>query len=364
MLGDLRINGIRFSRSLREEHGLDLQLLLKQEQDDVWASLLDPPLDLNLPWVHLYRWRATNPLTSAKGLIRLRKLAASHPLLWGRSGGGLLGLLLGYPYVMQTVGSDVADMRFHQWWVRRVMLLALRRARLIMASQIRHLPVLRDLELDHVFLPLPVWEIPAERGATPLRPDGFDLVFFTCTHFYWNGVRELPKGNDRFLRAFARFVKSGANACLVAVEHGPDIVKARKLIEDIGISDRVFFQGKMSQSELAGQYASCDVLVDNFVCGEPGLATMDSMPHSVPAMAYVDEEAAQLAYHDDRHPVVNVSTEQEILEGLIRLSSADYRQKVGSEARAWWRRQHHPDVTTQKLLVILNELAEEGAVDG
>ena len=357
MLGELRANGIRFGRALREEHGLDLQLLFREGTDDVWGAQWAPPVDDSLPWVHRYRWTVANPVVALTTLVKLRKLVASHPLVWGRSGGGLLGMLLGLPYVMQTVGSDVADMQFHQWWLRRVILRALRRARLIMASQIRHLPILRNLGLNHVFLPLPVWEVPAEEHVKPQHPEGFDLVFFTCTPFYWKGIRELPKGNDRFLRGFARFVKTGANVCLVAVEHGLNIVEARQLIQELGISDRVFFLPKQTQRELAGHYAACDVVVDNFVCGEPGLATMDSMPHGVPAMAYVDPEAAQLAYQDDLHPIVNVSTDQEIFDGLVRLASAEYRQELGSQARAWWRRHHHPEVAAQKLLVILNEVA-------
>jgi len=357
VLGDLRANGIRFSRYLREERDMDLQLLLRQGHDEMWGESLARPLDFDLPWVHLYRWCAGNPLVAVKCLRRLSKLAASHPFLWGRSGGALLGPFLGYPYVMQTVGSDVADLQFHPWWLRRLVLLALRRARVVLASQIRHLPILKDLGLDHVFLPLPVWEALPENGASACRPKGFDLVFFTCTQFYWHGIREIPKGNDRFLRAFARFIESGANACLVAVEHGLDIDEARELIEGLGIVDRVLFRKKATQREISQHYYACDVVVDSFVCGEPGLASLDAMAYGLPVMVYVEADGARLAYQEDVPPVVNVSTEQEILEGLFRLSSPEYRQELGRKATAWWCRHHHPDVVAQELLFALSGIA-------
>ena len=356
VFGDLRANGLRFSRYLREQCGVNLQLLLSEESDRPWTGNLTRPLDHDLPWVHFYEKRATNPLAMLRCLRSLKRLCASHPFLWARSGGGMYCPFLGHQFVMQTVGSDVADMELLPWWRRRLILQALRRARLVLASQIRHLPILRGLGLDHVFMPLPVWGPPVDDGGRQGRPQGFDLVFFSSSWFYWHGVGEIPKGNDRFLRAFARFTETGANACLVAVEHGPDIAEAKALIRDLGIQDRVFFRDRATQRELSRCFYECDVVVDSFLYGEPGLATLDAMSHGRTAMVYVDDSAARMACGDDLHPVVNVSTEEEILEGLHRLSSDEYRLDLGRQAAAWWRRHHHPEVVAQGLLPVLSRV--------
>ena len=351
VFGDLRANGIRFTRYLREIKGLDLQLILRSGIDEEWARSLSRPLDLNEPWVHILKRSDRNPFSMMKYLIGLRRLSGSHPLLWGRSGGGIISSFLGRPYIMQTVGSDVADMDSHQKWLRLLVLFALKRARLVLASQIRHLPILRNLNLPCVFLPLPVWDPPDKRNMKNLRPEGFDPVFFTSAHMYWNGIREIPKGNDRFLRAFAKFVhSSGSNACLIAVEHGPDIAEARNLINELNIADRVFFKKPMSQYELAQHYFSCDVVVDNFVCGEPGLATLDAMAYGLPVMVHVDKKAAYMAYGDDFPPVVNVHTEDEIFGAFLELLSEEYRKDLGESAKKWWRRNHHPDVSAERFI--------------
>ena len=352
--GDLRANGVRFARYLKERKGLDLQLVLRSGIDEYWAYSLSRPLDVTAPWVHVVKRPDGSFLSLIKYLGRMRRLSRNHPVLWGRSGGGIVSFLLGRTNIMQTVGSDVADIAYHQAWLRLLVLLSLKYARLILASQIRHLPILSALKTPHVFLPLPVWSPPNTRNMETARPPGFDLVFFTSAHMYWNGIREIPKGNDRFLHAFARFVRSTSNrVCLIAVEHGPDIHKARRLITKLGIHDHVFFKKPLTQAELARHYFCCDVVVDNFLCGEPGLLSLDAMAYGLPVMAYLDRNAANMAYGKDTPPVINVSTPEEIFDALMRLLSTPYRRDVGLSSKEWVARNHHPELASDIFLSAL-----------
>ena len=84
----------------------------------------------------------------------------------------------------------------------------------------------------------------------PPRP-GEPVRLFHCSNFDWNygdfgAHRNSTKGNDKFIRAFARAVKAGCDIELTTLDRGPDREVAKAMFERAGVNGRVRWMGHLS----------------------------------------------------------------------------------------------------------------------
>lgn len=67
----------------------------------------------------------------------------------------------------------------------------------------------------------------------------YDTVFFMFARHSWRTVWNDSKGNDKFIRAFARYVKEkDRNVLFLMTKKGMDADASRKLVEELGIEDK------------------------------------------------------------------------------------------------------------------------------
>src|SRR5690242_5798100 len=113
-----------------------------------------------------------------------------------------------------------------------------------------------ELQLRNaVVLPFPFRPIDVT-PAPPERVGREELVLFHPSNLDWGATDGRPgrtstKGNDRFLRALARFVaETHRPVRLVALDRGPDRALARALVTELGLSEIVQWRETLSHSEL------------------------------------------------------------------------------------------------------------------
>jgi glycosyltransferase involved in cell wall biosynthesis len=176
--------------------------------------------------------------------------------------------------------------------------------------------------LPFPFRPIDVAPAPPERA----RREG--LVLFHPSNLDWGATdqrlgRTSTKGNDRFLRALARFVaETDRPVRLIALDRGPDRELARELVTELGLSEIVQWRGALSHAALYGMIQDADVVVDQFDVGGMGGIAWESMALGTPVLTYLHPSSDRLSF-DVPTPVLNAYTEDEILQKLRLLADPD-----------------------------------------
>ncbi|MBU09144.1 MAG: hypothetical protein CME13_14395 [Gemmatimonadetes bacterium] len=153
------------------------------------------------------------------------------------------------------------------------------------------------------------------------------------------------KGNDILLRGFADVIRRGIDARLVLIEResSMDQEEGRRLLEDMGVSDRVIWLNAgttagYSWGELVEHYRSADVVVDEFG-GWFGLVALEGAACGKPVVNQLDRVVMGDLYPDG-HPFVQASSHREVADALVRLSDPQVRDVIGEASRDWIMRHH------------------------
>jgi len=93
------------------------------------------------------------------------------------------------------------------------------------------------------------------------------------------------KGQSLLLSAVRRLVDEGRNPLLTLVGDGPDRRQLEEQAAEIGIADRVFFAGSVSQDQIREHYLRADALVlPSFAEGVP-VVLMEAMAMEIPCIS-------------------------------------------------------------------------------
>jgi glycosyltransferase involved in cell wall biosynthesis len=172
------------------------------------------------------------------------------------------------------------------------------------------------------------------------------LMIFMPSNQDW---RPLQKGNDRFLRAFARLLHEGQDMFLTLLERGPDKGKAHRLIEELRIKSAVRWLPTLNQEQLIEQFQQADLVADQFLLGSFGSIALEAMACGKAVMLYIDEESLD-GFYSEAPPILNVSTEDEIYLKLKEFCDSAKPAEMGKKARDWMCRYHNKGSVIDNLL--------------
>jgi glycosyltransferase involved in cell wall biosynthesis len=170
----------------------------------------------------------------------------------------------------------------------------------------------------------------SEDKALQEKYSKYKIVYFMFSRHSWFSVWNEYKGNDKFIRAFARFVKeNNPNVLLISTNKGIDIKRTKKIVSDEKIDSFVEWVDDMPKY-LLKKYQSIPnvVMVDNFWHNrwfvqfpedkhEPkvgfGFGGIESLASKRPLItAFKDEEF----YGGNTPPVLFAFTEEEIYQRI------------------------------------------------
>jgi hypothetical protein len=402
LYGNILNNGYNLTRFLRES-GYDATLFLDESspnaQDYPWWEDAHLGADSLPNWVRYYRFSPNwyLPGQREKGLIAdfgnadVALVCGWGPILAGKAG---------LPFVFYSYGEDlnIADSRFGIAKVCRMMVRGqsprglrkmlsigllqrkyLRRAEFIAIAMTYQKNHLRALGLTEKMVRLRLaWDIARYGVGSPDtlqdRYAGYDTVFFMIARHSWHSLARDLKGNDKFIRAFARFVaEKHPNAKLVLINKGQDVGRSRQLIHELGIESYVEWVPEMNKDGIRAFLSLRNaVVVDQFWHDEwhkvyradrknPAVrAYIDDRPSrpssllrnrdlaliglgsgSIEAMAAGRLLITSFFEHDfydgEEPPIFNAFSEEEILDALLRLNAmpSEERKEMSRRAQAF-----------------------------
>ena len=175
-----------------------------------------------------------------------------------------------------------------------------------------------------------------------------EIFLFAPSRQIWK-----EKGNDKLIKAFARFVKVFPNSKLVMVAWSVDEERSKNLANSLKISENIYWIKPVPKNELIKYYNAADIILDQFVLGSWGTATPEAMSCQKPVLMYYKEDYINRAF-GELPPILNSYTEEDIYSNLVKLASdIDYRISLGKKSREWIIKTHSPDIVAKKHLDIL-----------
>jgi glycosyltransferase involved in cell wall biosynthesis len=176
------------------------------------------------------------------------------------------------------------------------------------------------------------------------------ILLFSPSRQSW-----IDKGNDKMIKAFARFVKIFPESKLVAVDWSTDAQKSKDLVSSLHISDKVQWIQPVPKKQLIKYYNAADIILDQFILGSWGTTTPEAMSCQKPVLMFYKEKYIQRAFGENP-PILNSFSEEDIFSNLVQLAKdPDFRLSLGKKSREWIMKTHSPDIVAKKHLEILSQ---------
>lgn len=187
-----------------------------------------------------------------------------------------------------------------------------------------------------------------------VRPD--EILMFSPARQIWK-----EKGNDKMIRAFAKFQTKFPNAKLIMVSWSLDEANSKNLVKELDIQKNVIWIKPVPKNELIEYYNAADIVLDQFTLGSWGTSTPEAMACGKPVLMYYKKKYIIRAFSEEP-PILNSFSEEEIYQNMIYLASdKDIREEFGKKGRDWIMKTHSPRNVALKHLEILNSINKKNS---
>ena len=166
------------------------------------------------------------------------------------------------------------------------------------------------------------------------------LVLHPTRQDWVEGTGFADKGNDVFLKAFIRMHALGFKIGLVMCEWGRNVRESRALLDEAGLTSFVRWERPMSGRRLLTVAQASEIVVDQFKLGAFGGVTFKALAAACCVCTKLDVSESQ-AFFGEAPPVVNCSTEDEIVDKVTELLRHPERLKERSKASREWVDKFH-----------------------
>jgi glycosyltransferase involved in cell wall biosynthesis len=404
LYGNILNNSYNLTIFLRAK-GIDAEMFLDDssalQQDYPWWEDTQLGPDNLPPWIHYYRVNPNFllPQPELKRMIAdFSKCDVALVCGWGP----IVAHRAGVPFMFHSYGSDlnITDVGVEIWLaLRRVVRLekprgirslllyggfqkaAIKRANLIgiymgyqIETHVRRLGLHNRMRLLRL-----AWDI--DRYRTPENKElakkysSFEIVYFMVARQTWKSIWADLKGNDTFIRAFARFIKEkNPNVRLVMVEKGDDLAGSKQLIADLGIEHMVEWVKEMNKDGIRAFNSLKNVVaVDQFwhqrwykrYPGDVPLPKMGFGSASIEAMsaerplitAFFDEPF----YEGNHPPILSAFTEDEVYQRLVESIEMGKggREELGRRGYEFVKRYHGWEHVVELHIAALREIMSQ-----
>jgi glycosyltransferase involved in cell wall biosynthesis len=162
--------------------------------------------------------------------------------------------------------------------------------------------------------------------------------FFVLTS---SRLDERNKGSSIGLCGFAEFSRHCPEAWLVLIGWGKDVDRERRLLDELGIADRVLILPISGKARLRDYLRSADVFLDQFVLGYFGSAAMEAMACGLPVVGRIETGQYEALSETGVPPILCASDPGEVAAHLRTLYTDDeYRRRAAAEHRDWLCQNH------------------------
>jgi N-acetyl-alpha-D-glucosaminyl L-malate synthase BshA len=165
------------------------------------------------------------------------------------------------------------------------------------------------------------------------------------------------KAHDVLLRAWPMVLSCCPDAHLVLVGGGPEETRLRRLAENLGIAERVYFAGE--QQEVAPYLVVSDVFVLPSRAEGLGLALIEAMSAGLPCVASRVAGISELIEDGQNGLLVEPEDVAGLAEALLKLlEDRELAKKLGDKARQSVIQTYNPDVIVSQYISLYRQLME------
>jgi len=261
-------------------------------------------------------------------LSKWTKLFTQYDLVHAYATDGILPLLAGKPYVAFEHGT-LRNIPFEKTPRGRSCALSYHFADHVLITNADNRDAAQNLGIRrYTFVPHMVNEsfLPDSRTKLALYRTlheklGSPFIVFSPPRHHWSAEQrfEDDKGNDIFLKGFAKFIKEcEPKAKALLVKWGTTLGRSVSLIERLGITSNVSWILPKPHPEMMRLICGSDLVADQFVVPAFGNIMPKALFCGRPAMVFLDEAKHSWCFHT-MPPVVNVKSPEEVYAGLRKI---------------------------------------------
>jgi glycosyltransferase involved in cell wall biosynthesis len=175
-----------------------------------------------------------------------------------------------------------------------------------------------------------------------------ELLIFCPARQIWS-----EKGNDKMIRAYAKFAKVVPKSKFIMVAWSIDEQNSKALVSSLGIADKVEWIKPVPKNYLIQFYNASDIVLDQFVLGSWGTSTPEAMCCGRPVLMFYKKDYILRSFGEEP-PILNSFTEDDIYSNLVALANdPDLRTRIGKESREWVIKTHSSRTVALRHLEIL-----------
>lgn len=161
----------------------------------------------------------------------------------------------------------------------------------------------------------------------------------------------LVKGMDSFLASFAKFQSRFPDSQLTVLDYGRDRVILKHKIRELGIKTRIM--SPVPHNLMPTIYNQADIVATDFGLGYLQMTSLEAMACGRAVIQFLNEKF----YRDTEvPPVLKVTTPEDIVEGLLTLTSPEERSRIAMLQRSYVEKYHNPLKIVQEYSSIYKEL--------
>jgi glycosyltransferase involved in cell wall biosynthesis len=239
--------------------------------------------------------------------------------------------------------------RLRLWLMER----SYRHAEIVLMTNPDTLDLCEKFDLNWEFIPFAI----NMQRYRPMKVGslGYDNVILCFSRQNWR-----EKGQDKLIRAFAKFITENKDSLLILVEWGQDLALSKELVTQMGIQSHVKWIPMMSKPLLVEWINRSTVVADQFNLGSSGTAGFEAMSCAKPLVIYLSPSHYNRVY-DEFPPILNAQSEDDILHALDFCTDKKARNELGRKSRLWVSRHHDAVLVAKKHLAVYERMFAEPA---
>jgi len=177
-----------------------------------------------------------------------------------------------------------------------------------------------------------------------------ETLLFSPSRQIWK-----EKGNDKMIRAFARFAKQVPSSKFIMVAWSEDEQNSKSLAQSLGISDRIIWIKPVPKNQLILYYNAADIILDQFVLGSWGTSTPEAMACGKPVLMFYKKDYILRAFGREP-PILSSISDDDIYSNLLKIAKdPELASDMGSKSREWIIETHSSRVVALRHLEILQK---------
>ena len=147
-----------------------------------------------------------------------------------------------------------------------------------------------------------------------------------------SGMRKI-KGHENLIRAFAQALKINPNLRLIIGAHGEQTENIKILVKNLNLEDSINFIGYVSGEEKKAWFNISDVYCNTAFFEPFGIVYLEAIKNNLAVLGTIFGGAKDIFEHKKNAYLVNPENIDEITQGIITLSSADFRNDLIRNAK-------------------------------